>query len=248
MTGGSLVGKVAVVTGGSNGIGAASVRALAEAGARVAYCIDRGSAGAALRAALPGEGHRALAVDITDPASVQAMAAAVRDAYGRVDVLVNSAGVTRPIPHADLETLDEALFDQILIANARGPYSVIRALLGLLRTGAPAVVVNISSVAALNGAGGDTAYGAAKAALETMSMSLARVLGPDVRVMCVAPGPVATDFVAGRGREALEKLAAGTPLKRVVEAEDVAQAVMACVLHLPASTGSRIIVDGGRML
>ena len=249
MTGKSLAGKVAVVTGGSNGIGAASVRALAEAEAKVAVLYRSGEARAqALCVTLPGEGHRALAVDITDPASVRAMEAAVRDAYGRVDVLVNSAGVTRPIPHADLETLDEALFDQILIANARGPYSVIRALLPLLRAGAPAVVVNISSVAALNGAGSNIAYGAAKAALETMSMSLARVLGPDVRVMCVAPGPVATDFVAGRGREALEKLAAATPLKMVVEAEDVAQAVMACVLHLPASTGSRIIVDGGRML
>lgn len=249
MTGATLTGKVAVVTGGSNGIGAASVRALAAAGARVAIGYRSGEARArTLLDALPGTGHAMLPVDITDPASVRGLAAAMRDAYGRVDVLVNSAGVTRPIPHADLETLDEALFDQILIANARGPYSVIRALLPLLRAGAPAVVVNISSVAALNGAGSNVAYGAAKAALETMSMSLARVLGPEVRLMCVAPGPVATDFVAGRGREALEKLAAGTPLKRVVEAEDAAAAVMACVTHLSASTGSRIIVDGGRML
>ena len=244
-----LAGKVAVVTGGSNGIGAASVRALAAAGARVAILYRSGEDRArALLGALPGTGHAVLAVDITDPASVRRMADQVRATYGRVDVLVNAAGETRPIPHADLETLDESLFDRILIANARGPYSVIRALLPLLRAGAQAVVVNISSVAALNGAGSNVAYGAAKAALETMSMSLARVLGPEVRVMCVAPGPVATDFVAGRGRDALEKLAAATPLRRVVEAEDVAQAVMACVVHLPASTGSRIIVDGGRML
>jgi 3-oxoacyl-[acyl-carrier protein] reductase len=249
MSGTALAGKTAVVTGGSNGIGAASVRALAAAGARVAIGYRSGEARAhALLAALPGEGHLGVPVDITAPDSVRAMADRVGAAFGRVDVLVNSAGVTRPIPHADLETLDEALFDQILIANARGPYSVIRALLPLLRAGAPAAVVNISSVAALNGAGSNVAYGAAKAALETMSMSLARVLGPAVRVMCVAPGPVATDFVAGRGREALEKLAAATPLQRVTEAEDVAQAVMACVTHLRMSTGSRIIVDGGRML
>ena len=249
VSGTALAGKVAVVTGGSNGIGAASVRKLAEAGARMAILYHAGAERAhALRASLPGTGHEIVAVDITNPASVREMAARVRAAFGRVDVLVNSAGVTRPIPHADVETLDEALFDQILIANARGPYSVIRALLPLLRVGGDAVVVNISSVAALNGAGSNIAYGAAKAALETMSMSLARVLGPAVRVMCVAPGPVATDFVAGRGRDALEKLAASTPLKRVTEAEDVAQAVMACVTHLHSSTGSRIIVDGGRML
>lgn len=253
-----LAGRTAVVTGGSNGIGAASVRALAAAGARVAICYRTGAERAeALRGMLPGTGHRTLPLDLTDPGSVHHMAEAVRAAYGHLDILVNSAGVTRPIPHADLDTLDEALFDQILIANARGPYSVIRALLPLLRAaggaaggngGTPAVVVNISSVAALNGAGSNVAYGAAKAALETMTMSLARVLGPEVRLMCVAPGPVATDFVAGRGRDALEKLAAATPLRRVVEAEDVAQAVMACITHLPTSTGSRIIVDGGRML
>ena len=266
MTHAPLAGRTAVVTGGSNGIGAACVRALAAAGARVAICYRTGAERAeALRGMLPGTGHRTLALDLTDPASVRHMAEAVRAVCGHLDILVNSAGVTRPIPHADLDTLDEALFDQILIANARGPYSVIRALLPLLRAaggaagggaaggaagsgGTPAVVVNISSVAALNGAGSNIAYGAAKAALETMTMSLARVLGPEVRLMCVAPGPVATDFVAGRGREALEKLAAATPLRRVVEAEDVAQAVMACITHLPTSTGSRIIVDGGRML
>ncbi|MDE2006338.1 MAG: SDR family oxidoreductase, partial [Rhodospirillales bacterium] len=114
--------------------------------------------------------------------------------------------------------------------------------------GDESVIVNISSVAALNGAGSNIAYGAAKAALETMSVSLARALGRGIRVMCVAPGPVATDFVAGRGRDALEKLAAATPLKQVTEAEHVARAVMACVVHLPHSTGSRIVVDGGRML
>ena len=273
MTHAPLAGRTAVVTGGSNGIGAACVRALAAAGARVAICYHSGAERAeALRGMLPGTGHRTLPLDLTDPASVRHMAEAVRAAHGHLDILVNSAGVTRPIPHADLDTLDEALFDQILIANARGPYSVIRALLPLLRAAGgaaggaageaaggaaggaggggatPAVVVNITSVAALNGAGSNIAYGAAKAALETMTMSLARVLGPEVRLMCVAPGPVATDFVAGRGRDALEKLAAATPLRRVVEAEDVAQAVMACITHLPTSTGSRIVVDGGRML
>ena len=151
-----LVGKVAVVTGGSNGIGAASVRALAAAGARVAILYRSGEVRArALLGALPGEGHRALAVDITDPASVRAMAEAVRDAYGRVDVLVNSAGVTRPIPHADLATLDESLFDQILIANARGPYSVIRALLPLLRAGGDMTAPSFcASIEAERGTGG----------------------------------------------------------------------------------------------
>src|SRR5262249_8968328 len=89
---------------------------------------------------------------------------------------------------------------------------------------------------------------AAKAALDTMTLSLARVLGPAIRVLCVSPAAVATDFVAGRGRPQLEKIAEGTPLKRVVEPEDIARTVMACITHLKVSTGARIIVCAGRFL
>lgn len=244
-----LAGKIAVVTGGSNGIGAAAVRLLAAAGATVAVCYNRGKERAeALVAALPGDGHRVLPLELADAASVRRLADAVREAYGRVDVLVNSAGMTRPIPHADLEALDEAFFDQVLIANARGPYSVIRALLPLLRAAAPSVVVNVSSVAAFNGAGSNIAYGASKAALDTMTMSLARALGPEVRFLCVSPGPVATDFVEGRGREQIAKIMSTAPLRRVIEAEDIGRAIMACVTHLGSSTGTKIVVDGGRTL
>jgi 3-oxoacyl-[acyl-carrier protein] reductase len=81
-----------------------------------------------------------------------------------------------------------------------------------------------------------------------MTLSLARALGPQIRVLCVSPAAVATDFVAGRDRAALEKLAANTPLKRVTEPEDVARAVMACVTHLKQATGTLIVVDGGRHL
>jgi 3-oxoacyl-[acyl-carrier protein] reductase len=244
-----LRGKFAVVTGGSNGIGAATVRSLAEAGATVAICYNRGETRArALLAELPAGKHRVVQLELTDVASVHRMGDELRDAFGRVDVLVNSAGMTRPIPHADLEALDEGFFDQVLIANTRGPYSVIRTLLPLLRAAAPSVVVNVSSVAAFNGQGSNIAYGASKAALDTMTMSLARALGPDVRFLCVSPGPVATDFVAGRGREQIAKIMASAPLRRVIEPEEIASAIMACVTHLGAATGTKIVVDGGRAL
>jgi len=244
-----LAGKVAVVTGGSSGIGAAAVRQLAAAGARVVIGYYQGADRAeALRAELPGDGHECVRLPLEDPPAAAALAQRLRESVGRLDILVNSAGHTRPVPHADLDTLDDALFGEILLANARGPYTVIRALLPLLKASGDAVVVNVSSFAASRGSGSNIAYGAAKAALDTMTMSMARVFGPEVRFLCVSPGAVATDFVAGRGREALEKLAANTPLKRVVEPEDVASAIMACVTHLRASTGIRIVVDGGRHL
>ena len=166
----------------------------------------------------------------------------------RADILVNSAGFTKPVPHADLEALDDALFDSILVANVRGPFSIIRAFAPLLKASGDAVVVNVSSVSAFTASGSSIAYCAAKAALDTMTMSLARALGPEIRVMCVSPAAVATDFVAGRGRPQLEKIAQGTPLKRVAEAQDIARAVMACITHLKLTTGARIITDGGRFL
>jgi 3-oxoacyl-[acyl-carrier protein] reductase len=110
------------------------------------------------------------------------------------------------------------------------------------------VIVNVSSISAFTGSGSNIGYCASKAALDTMTMSLARVLGPAIRVLCVSPAAVATDFVAGRGRPQPEKIAEGTPLKRVVEPEDIARTVMACITHLKVSTGTRIVADAGRFL
>jgi 3-oxoacyl-[acyl-carrier protein] reductase len=243
-----LLGKIAVVTGGSNGIGAAAVRMLARDGARVVVGYKGGEDRAhRLIAELPGSGHVALQIALEDGTSVRRFAAKVSNQCGRVDILVNSAGFTTPVAHANLDALTDELMDSMLIANVRGPFSVIRALAPMLKASGDSVVINVSSISAFTGSGSSIAYCACKAALDTMTMSLARAMGPGVRVLCVSPGAVATDFVQGRDRGALEKIAAGTPLKQVVEAEDVATAIMACVA-LKKSTGSKIIVDGGRFL
>lgn len=245
----SLGGKVAVVTGGSNGIGAATVRRLAEAGTRVVVGYNSGLDRAQrLIEELPGAGHLAVHIRLQDTSTIQAACVQVAESFGRADILVNSAGVTRPIPHADLEALDDATIDNILIANVRGPFAAIRAFAPMLRASGNGVIVNISSLSAVTGMGSNIAYCGSKAALDTMTMSLARVLGPEIRVLCVSPGAVPTDFVAGRDRAAVERLAQGTPLKRVTEADDVALAVLSCVTHLRSSTGTRIVVDGGRHL
>ena len=248
-----LAGKVAVVTGGSSGIGASTVEMLAAEGAIAVIGYNSGRDRAeALRASLPGQGHAIQQITNENSATIASLVAELKRGHGRCDILVNSGGTTQPIPHANLDQLTDELFDQILTTNVRGPFALIRALTPLLRASAntanSSVIVNVSSIAAFTAQGSNIAYCASKAALDTMTASLARVLGPEIRVLCVSPGAVATDFVVGRGRDQLEKMAASTPLKRVTEPADVARAIIAAITHLTASTGTTLIVDGGRHL
>ena len=148
----TLKDKVAVVTGGSNGIGAATVRLLAADGANVVICYNKGKERAeALLKELPKADHRILQLTVEDSASVQQTANAVRATYGRADILINSAGFTRPVPHAQLEALDDALLDSILVTNVHGPFAMIRAFVPLLRASGDGVIVNVSSISAFTG-------------------------------------------------------------------------------------------------
>jgi 3-oxoacyl-[acyl-carrier protein] reductase len=244
-----VAGKVAVVTGGSSGIGAAVVRRLAESGARVVIGYNLGAARAeALRAELPGSEHLALRIPMEESAGIVAAAAEVAARFGVAHVLVNSAGVTSAVPHRDLDKLDDETFDRIMRVNVRGPFATIRAFAPLLEKGGDGIIVNISSVSATTGLGSSVAYCASKAAVDTMGLSLARVLGPQIRVIGISPAAVATDFVPGRGRAGVEKQAASTPLGIVAEPDDVALAVMSAITHLRLTTGTTIMVDSGRHL
>ena len=245
----ALAGKVAVISGGSSGIGAASARRLAEAGATIVIGYNSGRDRAeALAAELPGSGHMPIHLPMLDSDAIRAAAAAVEARFGRCDVLVNSAGTTNAIAHGDLDALTDEIFDRILTTNVRGTFSTIRAFAPLMKQGGDGVVINISSVSATTGLGSSIAYCASKAAMDTMGMSLARVLGPEIRVIGVSPAAVATDFVPGRSREGVAKQAATTPLKILCEPDDVALAVVSAVTHLRLSTGTTIVVDSGRHL
>lgn len=243
-----LAGKTALVTGGSSGIGAATVRLLAAGGARVAIGYLNGADRAeALLAGLPGSGHFTVRLPLSGPAQQEAAAAAIGAKFGRLDVLVHSAGYTQRIAHADTDTLTAELYNEILAANAGGPYAITRACLPWLRKAPEAVVVAVSSVSAFTGSGSNMAYCAAKAALDTTVRSLARAFGP-IRFLSVSPAAVDTEFVAGRSREDLEKHAARTALGRVVTPEDVAQAIIASVTMLKTATGVRLVIDAGHTL
>lgn len=244
-----LANKIAVVIGGSGGIGAAAAQALAAEGARVVVTWRSGEAAAnALLAGLPGEGHLARRAVIEDSATLTALAGEVERAFGRCDILVNTAGYTKPIPIGDLDALTDEFIDDMFKVNWRGQFAAIRAFAPLLKASGDGLIVNVSSIAGLNGVGSNLAYAAIKAGIDTMTKSLARALAPAVRVMAVSPGVVATDFVPGRDAAALEKVAGTIPLKRVATAEDVGRAIAACATHLTYSTGSLIVVDGGRAL
>jgi 3-oxoacyl-[acyl-carrier protein] reductase len=248
-----LIGKIAVVTGASSGIGAACARALADEGASVVIGYNQGLDRAEMLCVeLPitesGQSHSVMQITLKSATSHSEITQALQSKFGKIDVLVNSAGYTRRVAHGDLETMDDQLFNDILLANAGGTFSITRALMPLLQASGDAVVVNVSSISAFTGSGSNMAYCAAKAALDTMAMSMARVFGPAVRFLCVSPASVDTGFVEGRSREEIEKKAAKTPLGRVVTAEDVALSVLACVTHLKTATGTRIVIDGGQQL
>jgi 3-oxoacyl-[acyl-carrier protein] reductase len=156
--------------------------------------------------------------------------------------------VTRFVPHADLDALDDAIVDAILATNVRGPFACVRALRPLLARGAAGLVVNISSIAARTATGSNLMYCASKAALDNLTLSLARALAPQVRVVSVAPGLVDTPFIAGMDSRWRHEQASRTPLGRLAQAAEVARAVLALAVDFPFTTGAVIPVDGGRPL
>lgn len=242
----SLEGKVALIVGGGGGIGQAAGRMFAEAGAKVALTHRPGKTGDTT--ALPGNGHAAFTADVADTSSLLALRDIIRERYGRLDILVNTAGFTKPVPHADLDALDDEFIDRMFRVNWRGQFATIRTFAPMLKEHNDGLIVSISSISAFTGVGSNIAYCATKAGIDVMTKSLARALAPQVRVLAVSPGAVDTAFVPGRGPDFNDKIAATTPLKRVAMADDVAAAVVACATHLGFSTGTTIVVDGGRAL
>lgn len=247
-----LGSRVAVVVGATGGIGAPVCRRLAGAGASVVVGFRRDAAVAtALASSLPsleGNRHSAVQVDVTNPEALQRFASEIDSQYGRVDVLVNSAGTTRFVRHDDLDSLNDQLIDEIFRTNWRGPFATIRALKPLLVKSGDAVVVNISSIAGVTGVGSNVAYCASKAALNAMTLSLARALAPTVRVVSVSPGVVETEFIQALDQSWLKEQERRTPLGRLAAPDEVADAVLAVATSLRYSTGCIIPVDGGRPL
>jgi 3-oxoacyl-[acyl-carrier protein] reductase len=232
--------KVAIVTGGSSGMGEATAQELCKRGWHVVV-VSRKKADLPETLCLQG--------DVADDADCRRVAKTVLDKWGRIDALVNCAGTTKFVTHSDLEGLSAQDFEAIFRVNLIGPFQMIRACAPALKA-SKGCVVNVSSVASILGTGSSIAYAASKAALDTMSISLARSLGPEIRVNIVAPGYVRTPWqVAAHGAAGAEarerQFAEKTPLKVAPEAQDVADAIVWLIEGARRITGEIVYVDGG---
>ncbi|MGK0365258.1 MAG: 3-oxoacyl-[acyl-carrier protein] reductase [Saprospiraceae bacterium] len=241
--------KTALVTGGSGGIGSELCRHLAQAGYQVVvnYNSNLAKAESTLNS-LEGEGHAIFQASITDGKQLTAMANFVKKEYGRLDVLINNSGVTKPVPHSDMDGLEDEWIDRIFQVNFRGAFACIRTFKPLLENGENSIVINISSIAARTGVGSNVAYCASKAAMDSMTRSLGRALAPKIRVVSLSPGWVMGEYAKTFSAEYIQEQKDKTPLARIAEAEDVARAAVSIAENFNFSTGCIFPVDGGRPL
>lgn len=245
----ALRGRIALVTGASRGIGQAIAVHLAELGAFV-YCTSTRPGGcaetlAAIAAATDGRGEaEALPLDVADPADVERVAKAVLDGKGRLDLLINNAGITKDGVFLRMSVDD---FDQVLATNLRGTFLVIKAFARAMAKARGGRIVNIGSVVGLTGNAGQVNYAASKAGLVGLSKSLAQELAARaITVNVVAPGFIRTDMTAAVPQEHQQAMLATIPLGRVGEARDVAAAVaFLCSDAASYITGQTLVVDGG---
>jgi NAD(P)-dependent dehydrogenase (short-subunit alcohol dehydrogenase family) len=246
-----LKDQVAIVTGGAglNGLGFATARLMAAHGAKLAI-LDLAGANPAAAAALLGAGHLGVVCDVTDKASCDAAAAAVLQAFGRIDALVNNAGITQPAKTQDITGAD---YDRILDVSLRGTLYMSQAVLPRMRAQQRGSIVCISSVSGQRGGGilGGPHYSAAKAGVLGLARAMAREFAPEnIRVNCITPGLIGTDIIKGRlSDEKKAEIAAGIPMGRLGRADDIAGACLFLASELSGyCTGITLDVNGGMLI
>jgi 3-oxoacyl-[acyl-carrier protein] reductase len=245
--------RVAIVTGSSSGIGAATAKRLAGHGWRVVVNYSKSEADAKqVVAACNQAGGEAIAVraNVADDAECRRLAQAALDKWARLDALVNNAGTTKFVPHANLDDLSAEDFQRIYATNVIAAFQMSRACAAALKKTGRGAVVNVSSLASFLGTGSSIAYAASKGAVNTLTLSLSRVLAPEVRVNAVLPGVVDTPWMTqGYGAERFAKLAATyravAPLKSTCSPEDIAETIVWLIEGAGKVTGETIFVDAG---
>lgn len=246
-----LDGKVAIVTGAASarGIGRATARAFAQNGARVVI-VDLDENAAREAAADLGPDHLGLGANVTDEQAIGVAVAQVMERFGRIDVLVNNAGITQPVKTLDIKRAD---YDRILDVNLRGTLICSQAVIPHMVQNGGGSIVCISSVSAQRGGGifGGPHYSAAKAGVLGLAKAMAREFGPaQVRINSITPGLIATDITAGKLSDQQEaEIKAGIPLARLGRADDVANAALYLASELSSYlTGVTLDVNGGMLI
>ena len=244
---------VALVTGGGTGVGKACVEMLAEMGYNVIvnYSRSKHDAESLAESATARTGNRCLAVacDVSNEQQVVAMLRQIEDQFGRLDVVVNNAATTQFIEASDLEAMTEEKWDRILAVNTKGPFFVTKAAASLLKRSGIGSVVNVSSVAGTTGQGSCIAYAASKAALNTMTKSLARALAPEIRVNAVLPGPIDSRWIRqGDNNWDLEEMTRNYPIPRASSPREIAEGIVFLATGTAMTTGQLLTIDGGQTL
>ncbi|CAN5732560.1 MAG: SDR family NAD(P)-dependent oxidoreductase [Iamia sp.] len=237
-----LNGQAMIVTGSSSGIGEAVARRLAGLGAGIVVnSASSVEAGQAVADDLPDAVY--VQGDIGDPSTAASLVEAVQQRWGRLDGLVNNAGVTVEVPLADIDAVTVEHWDTVLRTNVVGTFLVSQAALPLLREAPDGWITSITSVAGIRQTGSSLPYAVSKAALDHMTSLMAKYAGGEVRINAVAPGLVATPWTADWD-DLKEGVSAIAPLHRVATAEDIADACLTFVTTRYA-TGQTLLVDGG---
>ena len=251
-----MKGKVAIVTGSATGVGAATVVMLAQKGCNVVINYTRSKEEAMATAQLV-EQHNVESLvfqaDVSNDDDCQSMVEAAINKWGKIDYLVNNAGKTKFNPFENLEGLSSKDFLDIYSVNVVGPYQMIKAVVPYMKKQGEGAIVNDSSLAGINGVGSSIAYVTSKAALNVMTKSLAHVLGPEIRINTVAPGPIKTRWLKeGMSDEAysalIEQAEKELPLRQVATPEDVAETLVWFLEGAKLITGEVLIVDSGAHL
>jgi 3-oxoacyl-[acyl-carrier protein] reductase len=242
-----LHGKVALVTGGGTGLGKEISLQLAKEGVQVAVNYARSQQEAeetVEEIKTLGGKARAIQADVARPAEIKRMVEEVAESYGRLDILINNAGITKFVPFPDLDGLQEEDWDQMLAVNTKAPFFAARAAAPIMRKNGGGVVINTASIAGIDTKGSSLAYCASKAAMLHLTRGLALALAPDIRVNAVAPGLLLTRWGLKFGAERIRQFEEMTPLKKATGILDTA-AVYLMLTRNESMTGQVIVVDGG---
>jgi len=239
-----LAGKVAIITGGARGIGKVTAKKFLEEGAKVVICDYDQAAGQATLADLGSNDVSFFQVDVTNTAQVEAMVQSTIDTYGRIDILINNAGITND---GFLVKMSEEAWEKVLAVNLSGVFKCTKAVAPFMLDQKSGVILNASSVVGIYGNIGQSNYVATKAGVIGMTKGWAKEFGPKgIRVNAIAPGFIATDMVSTVPQKVIDTMKEKTPLKKLGTPEDIAEAYLFLASDAAGYINGTILsVDGG---